>query len=138
MHNVNKCSSNRLKCFYTNADMLDNKINELQIAVREHEPDVIAIKEVKPKHFRYSPCSSSYKIEIFNMFQCNIDSDRSRGVALYSNQRLTPCKINAHVHYEESVWVELKLKDKDKFLIGVVYRSDSGKIENTHNLCNLI
>ena len=39
-----------LKCFYTNADCLLNKIGELRILTKNNRYDIIAITETKPKH----------------------------------------------------------------------------------------
>ena len=38
-----------LKCIYTNADSLSNKMNELELMIEEINPDLIAITEVLPK-----------------------------------------------------------------------------------------
>jgi hypothetical protein len=56
INNRKKTSVNRnvivmdnLKCFYTNADQLKNKMTEFQIRVGEWMPHIIGITEVKPK-----------------------------------------------------------------------------------------
>ena len=38
-----------LKCLYTNADQLTNKIPELIVRSRDKKLDIIGITEVKPK-----------------------------------------------------------------------------------------
>ena len=43
-----------LKCLYTNADQLTNKITELIVSARDKKKlDIIGITEVKPKNSRY-------------------------------------------------------------------------------------
>ena len=37
-------------CFYTNADSLPNKIEELRLIARNSNPKIIAITETKPKN----------------------------------------------------------------------------------------
>jgi hypothetical protein len=39
----------KLKCFYTNADQLFNKLPELMVRTRDNKPDIIGITEVKNK-----------------------------------------------------------------------------------------
>ena len=40
-------------CFYTNADQLHNKLDELKVRIRDTLPKVIGVIEVKPKNCRY-------------------------------------------------------------------------------------
>jgi hypothetical protein len=42
----------KLKCFYTNADQLFNKLPELMVRTRDNKPDIIGITEVKNKNNR--------------------------------------------------------------------------------------
>ena len=41
-----------LKCIYTNADSLRNKMAELKTVVYKEKPHIIAVTEIKPKNFR--------------------------------------------------------------------------------------
>ena len=47
-------TSEYLHCWYTNADTLTNKIQELKarLAAAENKPDLLIINEVKPKNNR--------------------------------------------------------------------------------------
>ena len=38
-----------LKCFYTNADQLRNKMSELRVRVQNENPMLVGVTEVKPK-----------------------------------------------------------------------------------------
>ena len=44
-----------LKCFYTNADSLLNKMQELRLRINDMEtrPEIIVITEVMPKNYRF-------------------------------------------------------------------------------------
>ena len=53
--NSSYVNNGKLSCIYTNADQLNNKFNELQLLVKTHDPDIIAITEVKPKNCRFQP-----------------------------------------------------------------------------------
>jgi hypothetical protein len=44
-----------LKCLYTNADQLTNKITELILRARDKKLDIIGITEMKPKNSRCGP-----------------------------------------------------------------------------------
>ena len=41
----------KIKCMYTNADTLTNKMPELKALVKDIQPSVIAITEVIPKNY---------------------------------------------------------------------------------------
>ena len=40
--------------------------------------------------------------------------------------------------FQESIFVEINLNNEDKLLVGCIYRSESGTIENNNNLRVLI
>ena len=126
------------KCIYTNPDILDNKMSELSTYVQHFKPMVIGIAEVKPKHYRLPPSSTTYKINGYTQFHKNIESNTGRGVLLYVHSSLNPSDVSLYEDYEESVWAEVKLRDNDKLLIGVVYRSDSGSTANNIKLLRLM
>ena len=42
------------------------------------------------------------------------------------------------IDFQESVFVEINLNDRDKLLVGCIYRSDNGTEENNNNLRSLI
>ena len=66
----------KLKCFYTNADQLFNKLPELMVRTRDNKPDIIGITEVKNKNNPQNPSIAEYSIgEVgkYQMFAKNID-----------------------------------------------------------------
>ena len=71
-----------LKCWYTNADQLTNKITELIVRARGKKFDIIGITEVKPKNSRCKPHLAEYSLtEVGNykMFGKNLEKDNGRG-----------------------------------------------------------
>jgi len=51
-HTVTKRSLHKLenvRCFYTNADCLMNKVSELKLLAKKSDPTIIGISEIKPK-----------------------------------------------------------------------------------------
>ena len=66
--NSSYVNNGKLSCIYTNADQLNNKFNELQLMVKTHDPDIIAITEVKPKNCRFQPQTGEYLLYGYNMW----------------------------------------------------------------------
>ena len=57
---------NNLKFYYTNADCLLNKIDELEILIQVIKPDIIIVTEVFPKNLKVSNIDSNeYKVKGF-------------------------------------------------------------------------
>ena len=95
---------------------------------------IIGIAEVKPKHFRYSPTAASYNIDGYDKYYKNIENNIGRGVMLYIHKSLNSSEVTIKENYEEGIWAEILLASQDKLLIGVIYRSDSGSVENNMEL----
>ncbi len=145
VQNTNRSNANKsdtpnksLKCLFTNPNILDNKMSELISYVKEYKPLIIGIAEVKPKHCRYLPNPTTYKIQGYKMYLRNIDKKNGRGIILHIYECLNPCKIYVFEKYEECVCVEVNLVNKDKLLVRVVYRSDSGSDENNLQLLTMM
>ena len=69
----------------------------------------------------------------------NIDCAK-RGVLIYAAKslKMNPLNFNHVATFEESVWVEIKLKGKDKLLVGCVYRSPNSSTDNNSRLISSI
>ena len=76
-------NNGKLSCIYTNADQLNNKFNELQLLVKTHDPDIIAITEVKPKNCRFQPQIGEYLLDGYDMWGANIENKSGRGCLLF-------------------------------------------------------
>ena len=44
-------------------ERVNNKFNELQLLVKTHDSDIIAITEVKPKNYRFQPQIGEYLLD---------------------------------------------------------------------------
>ena len=67
-------TQNVIKCIYTNADQLRNKLDELKLRASENPPGIIGITEVKPKKntFKMSPAEFSLdEVAEYDMFSLN-------------------------------------------------------------------
>jgi hypothetical protein len=80
-----------LKCLYTNADQLTNKIPSWLLGLEiKKKLDIIGITEVKPNS-RYKPHLAEYSLaEVGNykMFWKNLEKDNGRCLLLYINKEL--------------------------------------------------
>ena len=64
-----EATTKNVKCFYTNADQLRNKLDELNLQISLEEPDFISVTEVLPKVDSDLDCSSIlYKIDNYVSF----------------------------------------------------------------------
>ena len=111
---------------YTNADSLINKRDEFLAVAEEENPDIIVVTEILPKNTRGNPIQlAELQLPQYDSFT-NLE-DRKRGVCLYVKKHLKAvpnCNLVSTV--AESVWCEVSLKDKDRLLIGGIYRSPNG------------
>ena len=85
-HKVNSRLLHKLEnvnCIYTNADCLTNKISELRLQVKNHNPQIVGITEVKPKNFRYQLSNSEIALEGYELFGSNLQNKTGRGVCIY-------------------------------------------------------
>ena len=125
-----------LRCFYTNADSLSNKKNELAVVISTSKPDIIVVTEVLPKNCDVRPTEDEFQVKNYNIFSNFKDSNCSRGVIILVNDTLKSIKKLdglPEIDCGESVWCEIKLKNKDTLLLGGVYRSpNSSTVADTN------
>jgi len=97
-------ANSTIKCFYTNADCLLNKLNELKARLSIIQPDILAITEVCPKHFTYTITSESLHLDGYDLF-CS-DLSFGRGVCIYckSNFKATKFDTLNVKEFNESLW----------------------------------
>ena len=133
-------SMDGMSIFYTNADNLVNKIDELKVRVILKRPDIIVITEVYPKSGESTDIfPSELNISGYNTFYSKVQKS-SRGVIIYVKDSFT-AEINdklTNSKFQESVWVELYINNKDKVLIGGIYKSPNSTEENVQSLFCLL
>ena len=113
-----------------------NKSAELQAIIELHEPDLIAITEVKPKRCRFTVQECEIAIEGYDVFH-NLEQE-GRGIALFTKTTLrASMSENIGTNFEEAIFAECHSAG-DTLRIGVIYRSPSSDNENNDNLCHLI
>ena len=70
----------------------------------------------------------------------NLDAGSHTGIAIYVSNSIDQLvtEISLNTTYEETIWLNIKLKGKDKLLLGCVYRSPSSTGQNNIKLFNLL
>ena len=131
----NYTRENGINIYYTNADSLINKKDELDIVIQERNPDMIIITEVYPKTSKSTEISESeLVIKGYDMIQSKTRK-KSRGVCIYYRENLTvePCEKLNNLAFQEACWCNVTLKQGDKLLLGAIY-SPSSTMTNTNRL----
>ena len=133
----NKVRLENIWVFYTNADSLMNKRQELQIRLNhlKTKPHVIAITEVKNKKSEnINP--AEFNIKGYSMYTNDLQTC-SRGVAIYVINTLKSKQIYFESPFQEAVTVEIK-GCEDTLNISNIYRSPNSSVENNTCLKDLI
>ena len=115
--------------FYTNADSLLNKINELKVRLSLFQPDILAINEMCPKHYCVT---ESLQLQGYDLF-CS-DFSGGRGICLYCKSSLKANKYD----FEECLWCSVPVDRNNFILVGVFYHSPSSSTDNDTHLMKLI
>ena len=121
-----------LKCVYTNADQLRNKMEELRTRTANTDPHIIGVTEVKPKIASFDITEPEIHIPGYNTFHNSLKTgDGNRGCALYIKSNIDAQQVQLNEEFSDSVWVEIKLVGNDKLLVGCIYRSpNSSNVNN--------
>ena len=120
---MNKKHKSALRCVYTNADCLTNKLISLEECIDLNNPDIVAITEIKPKNSSFPLSPSTFNIENYQFFH-NIDTD-GRGIGIYTHNSLRAIEVTITSNFKEYVCLEIKLCNKDYLKLVCCYRSPS-------------
>jgi hypothetical protein len=106
----------------------------LDAIVALHKPELIFVTEFAPKHTSTPVQESELQVEGYDLCT-NIDCYK-RGVLIYVSKKLcmNPVDMKKWALFEENVWAEIKLKGRDKLLIGCIYRSPNSDTTNNEKL----
>ena len=129
-----------LLVFYTNADNLLNKIDELKVRLQLKPFDILVVTEVYPKTGKSDEIQlSELHIEGYNMYRSNVEG-HSRGVVIYVSDHISSnivLDLTNH-QFSENVWVEIRWNKRDNLLLGGIYRSPSSDSENNSQLLEIL
>ena len=124
-------------CFYTNADQLRNKMNELRTIAQNTQPKIICVCEVKPKHATFTLNESEIEINNYNMFNNSLENNDERGIVVYVHKSIEANEITITPN-RESVWLHIKLNNKDVLLVGCLYRSPSNTMVQDNQFLSMV
>ena len=131
-----------LKIIYLNARSIFNKLNDLEVLLNEHSPDIVLITETW--------CSTETSMAMLNVNGYNIDPELRKdrtdtlngiggGLIVYFKEGLMIKSRNVTNDFNQFLQFEILCEDDISNLnITLVYRPPSSKEENTKELCKLI
>ena len=126
---------------YTNADSLRNKLEELKFRIEQESerPNVICITEYKAKNCKKSiPELSEYGIEGYTLFHNGDQCNSARGVMVYVDIKMTATPVDVGGSFVESLFLNLKINNSERLLLGCMYRSPNSNTENNKKLLELL
>ena len=116
--------------------------------IADDAPDLIIVTEVIPKaqkHPIHEPLlniTGFEKFTNFNFTEENLGASGKRGVAIFANSNLDAEVVHLKARYEDHLWIQMKLRNRDNLLCGCVYRTpnkDGSKVEETTKaVCDVI
>ena len=125
-----------MNVFYTNADQLVNKRDELMMFITYNEPDLLLITEVIPKKQLNPITQALLDIDGYN---CHVNFDPNaknlgrsgiRGVAIYSKNTIQVNEVDFSVEgLLDHIWVEIPIEGDQNILCGCVYRTPSNDVD---------
>ena len=119
-----------IKVYYANVDnSLASKYDELLLTLSKSHYDVVALTEIKPKNGQM-PALTVLNIPGFNLCTSDLETDKTRGVAIYVRDSLQSRIIQPTLQspFHDSVWISIKGRSQTSLLLGCVYRSGSPNI----------
>ena len=96
------------------------------------KPGIICVTEYAPKHTMLKVQDSELNVDGYDL--CTNVNICKRGVLIYTATyfKATPCDCSCD--FDKSVWVGVKLRNKDNLLIGCVHRSLNSDMRNNAEL----
>ena len=113
-------AADQLRIWYTNADSLVNKLDELQTRVYNGKVDIIVITEALPKHSSFKLQEQELKIKGFasiSNFDCAHEQN-GRGIIIYVMDGLISVKREVKVSFNEHLVVDITLPSKKEIIRG--------------------
>jgi len=110
-----------LRCLYTNANSIVNKMSELRDRVNNGAYDIVGITETWASE---SINDAELTIDGYNMYRKDRTKSRGGGLILYISSTIR-AGINEAMtksEFDESLWCNVELSCK-KVLVGLCYRS---------------
>ena len=122
---------------YSNLDNLTNKKTEISQLIDEDSPDVMCFTEICNKGDIFLS-KNDIELKGYDNFS-NVDKAK-RGAIIYVKKGLMAREYKGMETYnfEECTWCQLENGNKEKILVGNVYRSPNSSRENTQKLYDML
>ena len=130
-------SSEFYTVLYSNIDQsLTGKREELLGIIEKRKPSIIMLTEIEPKFKKDQTKQikdSEISIPNYSLFTNN---NRKRGVAIFIESKLNPrdCTEEINKKFEECVFCEIEGVNKEKILLGCMYKSPNSNKDNVKNM----
>ena len=108
---------------------------QIEIRIRNHNPDVIGFTEINIKNATHGQISE--KEVQFEGYDAYVNL-KGRGTVLYIKEHLISVNLQLNAVDDSSIWGEIPLKNKDKLIVGVVYRSPNSSDEDNGHIMDMI
>ena len=117
-----------------------NKFDEFRTCFinDESDPHIIMITEALPKNSRYSTSKAEFNLDGYDLFPEKYPIQDTRGILVYIKQDLKAVEVNIDHDFKECVLVKVNLRNRDKLLVGCIYKSPSSSDENHDKLNELL
>jgi len=125
----------QLRCMYTNANSLVNKMEELRLRIEHSQYDIVAVTETWAHR---SVTDSELNVRGYVQFRKDRQG-RGGGVILYVRDFLDvmECADLNNSDFQESIWCRINT-DQQSLLVGVCYRCPTSPVDNNNNLLKLL
>ena len=89
-----------------------------------------------PKNSRYSASKAEFNLD--DLFSEKFPILDTRGILVYIKQDLKAVEVKIDHDFKECVLVKVNLRNRDKLLVGCIYKSPSSSDENHDKLNELL
>ena len=128
--------TNALSVYYTNADSLCNKVNEVQALADIYKYDAICITETLPKHSINRSQLDNYTFNLVNYVSYH--KVTGRGVSIFIRKSLESHSVDFSTVFNDNIWVSIELENKSSLLLGCLYRSPNSDVANNEALLSIL
>ena len=148
-HKPKNLKVSNLTCMCLNADVLTNKMSELNFILESENPDIVVISEVLPKNSKRTIHKEEFIVPNYEMIpHPNVINNTGRGSLIYLKRTLIYKEIKIKIgnardkmdsdKFEEAIIVEINLNKTDRLLCASIYRREKSSDENNKILLEIL
>ena len=122
-----------MKCVYTNARSICNKVEEFFSFIALHEPDIIGITETWLNNEIPDGLVKPPGYSIFRSDRCDYSDNRGGGVMLLFKETIEVEQI-VLTDSKETLWIKIIINQTISTYVGICYRAPENNAENNNLL----